>query len=314
MNKDYFIILDVSIDSSQEQIKTAFFKKALQYHPDKIDKNNKTEKEYEELRKIYTKKYIDIQQAYKVLSNPEKLNEYKNSINNTFIDLKNNSTSIIIDVPIKHKLGETLSEAFDREIKAKNPEFFKNQRPINNSSITTSYLEKVEKDRDEVKVTKIFSDFDSNEFNNIFEKYKAKNTEKEGGENIGDLVPYEDSNIFDYKNSLVEISNTGQFLSNYTNLLDDKLYSENGFVINEDIIKEIKEDINSKEFKKIRKNEGSISNVEILDKISKYYETGEQLMKTSDFIITKTEVELNHPSLFYTKDDNIEQICGEAEK
>lgn len=63
-NKDYYDILGVSKTSSPEEIKKAYRKLALQYHPDR----NKT-KEAEE-------KFKEINKAYEVLSNPEKRQTY----------------------------------------------------------------------------------------------------------------------------------------------------------------------------------------------------------------------------------------------
>ena len=63
--KDYYKILGVSKDASQEEIKKAFRKLALKYHPDK----NKGNKEAEE-------KFKEINEAYAVLSDPKKRKEY----------------------------------------------------------------------------------------------------------------------------------------------------------------------------------------------------------------------------------------------
>ncbi len=63
--KDYYKILGVSKDASQEEIKKAFRKLAVKYHPDK----NKGNKEAEE-------KFKEINEAYAVLSDPEKRKQY----------------------------------------------------------------------------------------------------------------------------------------------------------------------------------------------------------------------------------------------
>ncbi len=63
--KDYYAILGVSPDASEEEIKRAFRKLALKYHPDR----NRGNKEAEE-------KFKEINEAYQVLSDPEKRARY----------------------------------------------------------------------------------------------------------------------------------------------------------------------------------------------------------------------------------------------
>ena len=62
---DYYKILGVSKNASQEEIKKAFRKLAVKYHPDK----NKGDKAAEE-------KFKEINEAYAVLSDPEKKKQY----------------------------------------------------------------------------------------------------------------------------------------------------------------------------------------------------------------------------------------------
>lgn len=63
--KDYYKILGVSKDASSEEIKKAYRKLALKYHPDR----NKGDKEAEA-------KFKEINEAYAVLSDPEKRKQY----------------------------------------------------------------------------------------------------------------------------------------------------------------------------------------------------------------------------------------------
>ncbi len=63
--RDYYEILDVNKDASAEEIKKAYRKKAIQYHPDK----NPNDKEAEE-------KFKEAAEAYEVLSNPDKKARY----------------------------------------------------------------------------------------------------------------------------------------------------------------------------------------------------------------------------------------------
>ncbi len=65
MAKDYYQILGVSRNASQEEIKKAYRRLALKYHPDR----NKGNKEAEE-------RFKEINEAYAVLSDPEKRRQY----------------------------------------------------------------------------------------------------------------------------------------------------------------------------------------------------------------------------------------------
>ncbi|NLY22217.1 MAG: J domain-containing protein [Bacteroidales bacterium] len=63
--KDYYKILGVSKNSSEEEIKKAYKKLALQYHPDKNPGNKEAEEKFKE-----------INEAYEVLGDPEKRKKY----------------------------------------------------------------------------------------------------------------------------------------------------------------------------------------------------------------------------------------------
>jgi curved DNA-binding protein len=63
--KDYYKILEVPRTASQEEIKKAYRKLAMKYHPDR----NKGDKSAEN-------RFKDINEAYAVLSNPEKRKQY----------------------------------------------------------------------------------------------------------------------------------------------------------------------------------------------------------------------------------------------
>lgn len=63
--RDYYEVLDVSKGSSAEEIKKAYRKKAIKYHPDKNPGDNAAEEKFKEAA-----------EAYEVLSNPEKKQRY----------------------------------------------------------------------------------------------------------------------------------------------------------------------------------------------------------------------------------------------
>ena len=65
MAKDYYQILGVTKQASETEIKKAYRKLALQYHPDR----NKGDKELE-------KKFKEVTKAYEVLSDPQKKQTY----------------------------------------------------------------------------------------------------------------------------------------------------------------------------------------------------------------------------------------------
>ena len=63
--RDYYEVLGVEKTASAEEIKKAYRKKAIQYHPDK----NPGDKEAEE-------KFKEAAEAYEVLSDPQKRQRY----------------------------------------------------------------------------------------------------------------------------------------------------------------------------------------------------------------------------------------------
>ena len=65
MSKDYYLILGINKDASDEDIKKSYKKLALQYHPDKNQGNEEA-----------TEKFKEIAEAYSILSNKEKRHHY----------------------------------------------------------------------------------------------------------------------------------------------------------------------------------------------------------------------------------------------
>ena len=63
--KDYYSVLGVKKNASEEEIKKAYRKKAMKYHPDRNKDNPKAEE-----------KFKDISEAYAVLSDKKKKAQY----------------------------------------------------------------------------------------------------------------------------------------------------------------------------------------------------------------------------------------------
>ena len=63
---DYYKLLGVSKNANEEEIRKAYKKMALKWHPDKNQDN----------KEIAEEKFKEISRAYEVLSNPNKRNTY----------------------------------------------------------------------------------------------------------------------------------------------------------------------------------------------------------------------------------------------
>ena len=61
MTKNYYSILDIEKKASQEEIKQAYRKQAMRYHPDKNPGDVRSEERFKE-----------IAEAYEILSDPDK--------------------------------------------------------------------------------------------------------------------------------------------------------------------------------------------------------------------------------------------------
>ena len=71
--RDYYAILGVDKNASEHEIKKAYKKMAMKYHPDR-------NAESEETKKMAEKKFIDVNDAYSVLSDPKKRAMYDQGV------------------------------------------------------------------------------------------------------------------------------------------------------------------------------------------------------------------------------------------
>ena len=99
--KDYYDILNVNNGSSADEIKKAYRKQSLIYHPDRHNND-----------KIKSDKFNKITEAYTTLSDELKRKNYDNSLNNNFVELDIDPAVIInmllnkYIVTIKYKLNK----------------------------------------------------------------------------------------------------------------------------------------------------------------------------------------------------------------
>ena len=78
MFEEYYKILELSNNATQDEIKKAYKKMAIKYHPDK-NPDNKEEAE---------EKFKKVAEAYEILSNPDKYRnqQFKQNFNHGFVD------------------------------------------------------------------------------------------------------------------------------------------------------------------------------------------------------------------------------------
>lgn len=176
-------LLGVKKDATTPEIKKAFTKMAVLCHPDKAPEGEE---------EVYEKKYQDILNAYRILTNDEARKQYDQAIDSTkgFIDLKAQERDINYHKATEYKtVDEKGHEKFDRHKfmkdfeKESDPKFAelksKFERPEHtNRDVKTDYqkmLEQRDRDMEEIKPFKLDGLFDSGQFdNNRFQHYFDK--------------------------------------------------------------------------------------------------------------------------------------------
>jgi curved DNA-binding protein CbpA len=107
---DYFALLEVDRSTSKEGIKKAFMAKALIFHPDKA----KTPAE----KKVYTKTYEDLQNAYRILSSDVSRKQYLDANQKTNIDLKREARNVTYShAPVKTDFHDAFKSTRDKKDK-----------------------------------------------------------------------------------------------------------------------------------------------------------------------------------------------------
>lgn len=84
MNKDYYYILGVKKESSLDEIKKAYRKLSLKFHPDKNEGDS-----------FFEERFKDIQEAYETLSTPNRREQYDNEFNKEKTTAENGNRNYI---------------------------------------------------------------------------------------------------------------------------------------------------------------------------------------------------------------------------
>jgi hypothetical protein len=204
----YYAILDIKTTATEEEITAAFFKKAREYHPDKVaaslKKQNRTEKEIEIITEINAKKYAEIQKGYAELT--ENRANYDLMLNSKldYTTLKTEEEIIIPKTDLVNNYDEDIFN--DLFIKANKKDVNPNEKTTRN--VYKAYEELLE-ERDNIHIPAIINKFDINNFNDNF--FVALNNDDVLvlGVDNGVISEYSSASIFDSKNTLSEITCDG---------------------------------------------------------------------------------------------------------
>lgn len=229
--QDLYKIMGVKKDCSVDDIRKAFMKQALTCHPDKAPEG-KNEEETAAIKKRYELQYIDLQKAYKILMNPKAREQYDQTQQNTFVDLRDKDKR---DVGYKKSKAftttnedgervfdnEKFSEAFNKSRSVKDASGIeKLQREYNKAGkVTVSEIDDLmarrKKELDDMKIDRTLkgdgSNFDINTFNKMFDHMKKTNPTATGVQLYGE----EPAGLFSGSKGLVEDSDLGGMTMNY---------------------------------------------------------------------------------------------------
>lgn len=198
--EDIYAILGVPLDATEKDIKKAFMKKAMKFHPDKA----KDEKEKEAFSKLYTR----LQDAYKILMNKETRKIYNASKSQgTFSDMKHadRDTKNYSEEDIKryHTDGKFDPEKFQQgygKTRLDQEEYMKSfdDKRVGTGTITSHDVNKYLKEREDLNREvmergTLFekSSYNREDFNAVFEHFSKRH--KQGLEEYdGDVKPFSD--------------------------------------------------------------------------------------------------------------------------
>lgn len=228
---DLYKILGVKKECSVEDIRKAFMKQALSCHPDKAPEGKNAD-ETAAIKKRFELQYIDLQKAYKILMNPKAREQYDQTQQNTFVDLRDKDKR---DVGYKKTKAYTTTNedgerVFDND---KFSEAFNKSRSVKDASVmdklnrdydkagkvTKTEIENLmarrKQELDEIKIDRTLkgdgSNFDINTFNKMFDHMKQTNPTANAVQPYGE----EPAGLFSSSKGLVEDSDLGGMSMNY---------------------------------------------------------------------------------------------------
>jgi DnaJ-class molecular chaperone len=107
-------VLELNVNASPEDIKKAYKKMALKYHPDRQEQSLSVEE-----KKQAEEKFKQISEAYELLMNPEKFNAMNNGhpgFGGGFVDPNELFSQIFRDMNMNHGQGHPFSNIFEMHI------------------------------------------------------------------------------------------------------------------------------------------------------------------------------------------------------
>ena len=132
MEENYYDILEVSTNASTEIIEKAYKTLVKKYHPDLQESN---------LKNIYEQKIKKINEAYEVLSNPEKRKQYDINIKNKFISIENYNNLVNENINLKKNLNYLKNEINNlKNNNINNNDFYKNNNNNTNYNVEKNNL------------------------------------------------------------------------------------------------------------------------------------------------------------------------------